>query len=148
MSISVHYPQAIAPLAIEKSHLGWGQRLRQTVQLLLHGCLWSRLHCHVTKAIQETLNIYRAVQVSESAEKSWDLYAMTIMRATGASRSDAERLLNAARESYAIWPVERDIRLRDVIHYLVVMDLFEKDETKATNVNLVELVRAAVPISL
>ncbi len=51
------------------------------------------------------------------------LYGAVVAQHLGGDAAAAERVLQHAEESYAIWPVTRALSLRDVAHYLAVAEL-------------------------
>jgi hypothetical protein len=50
------------------------------------------------------------------------LYRLIVAARLGASVQAADTVLLHAEQSYSIWPVDRELRFRDVVHYLAVTE--------------------------
>jgi hypothetical protein len=51
-----------------------------------------------------------------------ELYRKVVVLRTGSAGREADAVLDHAEQSYAIWPVSRPLRFRDVVHYLAVFE--------------------------
>ena len=51
------------------------------------------------------------------------LYEEVLMDYLACTREVAEEIVDGSKNSYAIWPVERPVRLNDIAHYVVVKEL-------------------------
>lgn len=48
------------------------------------------------------------------------LYRQVMSEGFGLDEAAAQEIVAGARESYAEWPIERDLKFSDVVHYFVV----------------------------
>lgn len=80
-----------------------------------------------------------------------DLYAQVMSDRFGLDEGAARRLVAGARESYAEWPVERDLRFFDVVHYFVAERcLLEIEPTSAPWIHsrIDQIVKDLIPLTL
>ncbi len=76
------------------------------------------------------------------------LYERVLSARFGLDGTGAHELVEGARESYAEWPVERELRFSDVVHYLVAvrcLDEQEPEETHWIDGRIGEVVRSIIP---
>ena len=66
------------------------------------------------------LGWYKRVRGEEPHLTGRPLYQQVIVRRSGLGDEAARRLLRRAYQSFCEWPVERKLRFRDVVHYVVV----------------------------
>lgn len=92
--------------------------LGQTVSWLL---AW-RERRFAAKRCKELLALHAKVAAEHPLLTRETVYREVVMRRVRCSELQAEELIECARDSYAEWPVRRQLRLRDVAHYLVVCE--------------------------
>lgn len=71
--------------------------------------------------------LYREFEAQKPDSVAGDRYAQIIERFTGADHSLVIRSLRLAEESFASWPIERPLNLRDIAQYLAVTDGLKTD---------------------
>jgi hypothetical protein len=61
----------------------------------------------------------------------------------------AQAVLKGAEQSYAVWPIDRDLCFRDVVHYLAVCEIFVADSASPwAQANIKRIVDASIPKQL
>ena len=78
---------------------------------------------------RESLRIYREVEESNPELTGVSRYREVVARQTGLDDAGVRELLGGAETSFASWPVERQLRLRDVVQYLVASQCLSADAT-------------------
>lgn len=68
----------------------------------------------------ELLALYQCVAAGHPHLSGALLYVQVVAAHLGGDATVAARVIAAAEESYAIWPVARALTFRDVVHYLAV----------------------------
>lgn len=81
------------------------------------------------------LKLHRVVSLAHPSAKGPELYRHIVMARVGGTLAAADAILTRAAESFATWPVERALKFRDVVHYLVV------SEYLAANVDVADWTR-------
>jgi hypothetical protein len=77
------------------------------------------------------------------------LYLALLSTATGGDAAAARDLLESARESYAEWPVARSLRLRDIVHRLIVLEFSSRHPDKPwLQISLKRVVDSGIPSQL
>jgi hypothetical protein len=76
---------------------------------------------------EESLTLYRQIEIEMPQAANRDRYARLIERRSGADADAVLRFLRRAEESFATWPIERPLSLRDIVQYMVVTDEFKTD---------------------
>jgi hypothetical protein len=69
---------------------------------------------------RESLRVYREVEEAHPELTGPTRYKAVVARQTGLDEADVETILERAEMSFASWPVERPLKFRDVVQYLVV----------------------------
>lgn len=77
---------------------------------------------HAERASDELLALYRVVSADHPELSGRELYGRLVMARTGCDATEANRKLDCAEESFAAWPVSRELTLCDVVHYLSVAE--------------------------
>ena len=97
---------------------------------------------------QQALDALRDVRVAAPDLAGDALYERILSARFGLDGSDARELVEGARESYAEWPVERELKFSDVVHYLVTvrcLDEQEPEETHRIDGKIGQVVRSIIP---
>lgn len=69
---------------------------------------------------REMLKLHREFNTRYPELKGHSLYRRVVARRLDGNDLVAEAVLHHATQSFAIWPVERELNFRDVVHYLAV----------------------------
>jgi len=76
----------------------------------------------------DTLEHYRQIKAEIPQASNEELYARVIeKRSGGADRCAVLAIMRRAKESFATWPVERSLTLRDIVRYIVATDCLRND---------------------
>lgn len=76
---------------------------------------------------RESLRIYREVEVSAPELSGWPRYHAVVARQTGLDDSGVREILERAEGSFASWPIERPLKFRDVVQYMVATRCLNAD---------------------
>jgi hypothetical protein len=68
---------------------------------------------------REALRIYREVEESSPEMSGVTRYREIVSRQTGLDENGVSEILERAQSSFAAWPVERPLKFRDVVQYIV-----------------------------
>ena len=74
---------------------------------------------YAKQASTELLRLFRAVQHERPELSARALYQAVIALRVGANERTAAQIVLRAEESFAHWPVERELRFRHVVHYQI-----------------------------
>lgn len=92
------------------------------------------------------LKLHAEVLARHPALAGWPLYKQIVVQHVGGDLDGAEVLLQRAQESFASWPVSRDLIFRDVVHYLAVSELLARhSDTPWLQASVGRSVEAAIP---
>ncbi len=76
---------------------------------------------------REALRIYREVEESYPELIGVPRYREIVARQTGLDDSSVSEILERAESSFASWPVERPLKFRDVVQYIVASQCLNAD---------------------
>jgi hypothetical protein len=91
---------------------------------------------------------YRRVRAQAPDLSGEPLYQRVMSSHFGVDDARARALVEGARESYADWPIARELTLSDVVHYLVAercRDPQEPDQTHRIHGRIGRVVRNIIP---
>jgi YHS domain-containing protein len=71
---------------------------------------------------RELLKLYRIVSAAQPDLRGRDLYRRIIIARSRADPAAADMLIDQAEESFAAWPVAREVKFGDVVHFVVVSE--------------------------
>ena len=75
-----------------------------------------------------------------------ELYARVLTRRGWSSPAEVERLLTRAEQSFCIWPAERTLRFRDVVHLVIYEEYLKANFIlRGTHTNLGVVVARVIP---
>jgi hypothetical protein len=77
---------------------------------------------HAGRTARKVLELYRSVSASRPELVGRPLLREVVMRHARCDAARADEMLDFAEESFTAWPVERELTLGDVAHYLSVVD--------------------------
>jgi hypothetical protein len=72
---------------------------------------------------RELLALYHRVADSHPQLLGQELYRRVLASHLGPTGPTIEEVLQGAKDSFASWPADRDIKFRDVVHYLAAVRL-------------------------
>jgi hypothetical protein len=81
----------------------------------------------IRRICKESLDLYRQIEIEMPQASNQDRYARLIEKRSGADAEAVLRIMRRAEESFATWPIERPLSLRDIVQYMVVTDGFKTD---------------------
>ncbi|MBS0374304.1 MAG: hypothetical protein JSR73_06960 [Proteobacteria bacterium] len=97
----------------------------------------------------ESLRAYRDVEAAQPGLAGLERLGAVVARRTGLDAAGVSRVLRHAEESFASWPTERPLRLRDVVQYLVVEECLRADPTRVgTRTRLTTVIAEVIPDNL
>lgn len=110
---------------------------------------WREKHL-AARVARELMKLHQAASAAHPGATKQDLYRHIVTARLKVSPAAAEAVLQRATESFASWPVERKLTFRDVVHYLVVSEYLESNDSVAdwTRENLGHVVATVVPDQL
>lgn len=77
---------------------------------------------HAELASREMLILYRGIIAEHPDQDDLQSYRSVIMSRTGCDPQAAQLILESASESFAQWPVRRELTFCDVVHYLTISE--------------------------
>ena len=80
---------------------------------------WSEQR-HAARTARAVLGQFQALVARHPELAGAELYRRLVMEFVHCDEACAQAILDVAQDSYASWPVERPLKLRDVAHYLSV----------------------------
>ena len=130
--------ESVCMFGLEDEHPqpGWFQRLVKS---------WSRTRRerqHVVRTSSELLSLYRTITAVHPDLSDREHFKLLVMARNGCDSTVANLVLERAEESFAQWPVTRELTLCDVVHYLSVSEYFaahagEPWMSSDANINLI-----------
>ncbi|MBV8209182.1 MAG: helix-turn-helix domain-containing protein [Burkholderiaceae bacterium] len=102
------------------------------------------------KTSRELLKIYNSIRAARPELRKRELYRLVVVERLGGTLAAADAVLARAAESFASWPVERELNFRDVVHYLAVSDYLASNNVDAewTRENLGRVVASLISENL
>lgn len=103
---------------------------------------------HAVRTSNELLSLYHTVSAEHPELSDREHYKLVVMARNGCNSTAANLVLDCAEESFAQWPVMRELTLCDVVHYLSVSEYFaahtgEPWMSSDANINLI--VKSNIP---
>jgi YHS domain-containing protein len=89
---------------------------------LFAGILPWRERRFARRVSRELLNQYRIVSAAHPGLRGRDLYRKIVILRTHADPESADTLINQAEQSFAAWPVARELKFCDVVHFIAVSE--------------------------
>lgn len=101
------------------------------------------------RASRESLRLYREIEAAQPELPAVARYRTVVARRTGLDEHGVRRVLEQAEDSFASWPVERPLRFRDVVQYLVVHECLQADPSLiGTRTRLTTIIAEVIPDNL
>jgi hypothetical protein len=97
----------------------------------------------------ESLRLYRELESARPELEPAARYREFVARRTGLDEAGVRAVLRQAEDSFASWPVERPLRFRDVVQYLVVHECLKENPAAAgTRTRLTTIIAEVIPGNL
>ena len=101
---------------------------------------------YATRASAELLDLYWQQRRSQPDLNGHALYEKVVAQRLGSESGRAGEIVKRAQESIADWPVERDLRFRDVVHYLIFDEYMRSGKAReGTKTNMGAAVAKIIP---
>ncbi len=98
---------------------------------------------------REMMKLHGAVAAAHPGLAGPGLYRRVLTTRVGSDPATVDDVLRNAEQSFAIWPVARALKFRDVVHYLAVSEFVSSyDGTPWVHVNMKRVVESMVPHDL
>jgi len=132
----------------------WVQWARENFQAWRQARHESRLVNGINRAL---LELHRKISAEDPQLSERERFNKLVMMRNGCDEIAAYEVLRNAEDSYAAWPLERELTLCDVIHYLTVREFHAKqgdeysmgvNDEYLIGVNIAARVKALVPSKL
>ncbi len=108
-----------------------------------------RKRAHARRVTSSMLKLYLIMSKEHSGIEKKELYLLVLTLHFNCSRDTAEELMRSAEESFAIWPVERKLRFRDLVHYVALIEWMASNKNnKWTHHSISEFVATRIPSNL
>lgn len=97
----------------------------------------------------EFMLVVQALRKENATLAGEALYEQAITRRLGCGGQKAREIIRLADQSFAQWPEERDVNLRDVVNYVIVHQIMTAhSHAMGTLIDMDEVVKAAIPSGL
>ena len=105
---------------------------------------------YARRASEQMLDLFHKERREHPDLTGWALYeAVAAQRLGDKPRMSATEVVKRAEESFTDWPVERPVRFRDVVHYLVFDEYMHSGKAReATKTNMGAVVARIIPEEL
>ena len=102
-----------------------------------------------TQCCRKLLSLYETVAADHPQMSGNRLYQEIVATHNRCDAQAAQAVLKEAEQSYAIWPVVRDLSFRDVVHYLAVCEILVADSASPwAQADIKRVVDASIPKKL
>jgi hypothetical protein len=110
--------------SVRKSHFDLEHWLRHSsvFRLIASWLLTWNEGRYTTQTSRELLAIYRSIFSAHPKLANRELYKRVVIAHKGCDETVAKRILESAEESFAAWPVRRELTFCDVVHYLAMTE--------------------------
>jgi len=71
---------------------------------------------------RDLMRDYREVAAASPGLNGVEQYRAVLARQPGLDPNAIEQVIRGAEDSFAVWPIERPLKFRDVVQYLIVVD--------------------------
>jgi hypothetical protein len=104
---------------------------------------------HAARTSRQLLKLYRNAAASHPELDERNLFKQVVMERNRCGARVAEEILDNAERSFADWPVQRDLTLCDVVHYLSMSEfLAMHDGEHWMHVDIGRVVANSIPRDL
>jgi hypothetical protein len=110
------------------------------------GTAGTRERRYARHASKELLRLFRAAQREHPELSGRRLYQAVVARRLGPDFKRAAEIIRHAEESFTDWPVERELRFRHVVHYVIFDEYMRLGKARAgTKINMGSMVARIIP---
>jgi hypothetical protein len=100
-------------------------------------------------ASRQLLELFRRQQRERPELKGRALYEAVIARRLGSNPTlSAAEIVRRAKESFADWPADRELKFRDVVHYQIFDEYMRRSQVVGTRTNFGVAVAQIIPAEL
>jgi hypothetical protein len=100
-------------------------------------------------ASQQLLELFRRQQRERPELKGRALYEAVVARRLGSNPTlSAAEIVRRAKESFADWPTDRELKFRDVVHYHIFDEYMRQSHVVGTRTNFGVVVAQIIPAEL
>lgn len=100
----------------------------------------------VKQTCAQALQVYRRIAAESPASSNTDRYQRVIGVLTGADANGIRVILRRVEQSFASWPVDRDLVFRDVVAYFAITNILKADISAAgVRARVMDIVADAIP---
>ena len=103
---------------------------------------------YVTEITRELLKLHWIVCTTHPKLPRREIYRRVVMARTGCGVEEANGVLRRAEQSFARWPIERELTFADVVHYMAVSEYLESHDRIATRIDMGRLIADRIPMDL
>lgn len=108
-----------------------------------------RERVQIRRACSHSLKLYRQIAAEMPQASKMELYAQVVKRRGEHDDAAVREILRHAEESFAQWPVDRDLTFRDLVAYLAVTDCMRANPgSKGVRSEVIGVVADAIPAEL
>jgi hypothetical protein len=108
-----------------------------------------RERAQIKRTCTQSMRLYRAISAEMPEASKLELYAQVVKRRGDHDEAAVRDILRHAEESFALWPVDRDLTFRDLVAYLAVTDCMRANPgSKGVRSEVLGVVAEAVPAEL
>jgi hypothetical protein len=101
---------------------------------------------YARQASAQLLELYQRMTREHPELKGRSLYEAVVAHRLGPGDPTAADLVRRAEESFADWPVERELRFRHVVHYQIFHEYMrDRTERPGTRTNIGDVVARVIP---
>ncbi len=101
---------------------------------------------YATQASKELLELFRAVQRDHPELSGRGLYRAVVAQRLAPDHQRAEEIVRRAEASFTDWPVDRELRFRHVVHYLIFDEYIRSGKArKGTKTNMGGAIASVIP---
>jgi hypothetical protein len=104
---------------------------------------------YARQASRELLDLFWLEQREHPELNGRSLYQAVVARRLGPNAARAAEVVRRAEESFTDWPVERELRFRHVVHYLIFDEYTHQAKARHhTRTNIGDMVARVIPEDL
>ena len=97
----------------------------------------------------DILGTYQIISAEHPELTGEARYEMVIARHANLDPADARSVVRSAEQSFAAWPVDRNVQFQDVVLYYVIDKYLKSAKGRqSTQIDMEEIVKAVVPANL
>jgi hypothetical protein len=100
------------------------------------------------RASLEILDAYRRERAAHPSTSGNEMYARVAARRLGTDIDTAHAVVKQAEESFAYWPVGRDVKFCDVVTYLIISEYLKSKPSGHGTTHIRRVVARIVPDDL